>query len=205
VYNTGEAALTLASINVTGASFSRNGGTCGASVAGGYSCTIGVKFEPAAAASYPGNLQINSDDGDTSQVNVTLSGTGVQQPTGTSDITFPAYIGMTGPTSIDNGKPFYMTVRVVNNGTQATGAFPLKLYFSLDRTPGNTGDILLGTWNVSNLNPGQTLTYTFTNLVVTGAAIHQNYYVISQADPYNAVGETNEENNQFYRTVSVAR
>ena len=85
VSNTGEADLTLTAINVTGTSFSRNGGTCGTTVEGGESCTIGVKFEPAAATSYSGTLSIQSNDGDQPSVNVALTGTGIQQ-TGTSDL-----------------------------------------------------------------------------------------------------------------------
>ena len=205
VSNTGEAPLTLNSINVTGTSFSRNGGTCGTTVTGGNSCTVGVKFEPASATSYSGTLTILSNDGDTPTSTFALTGTGAAIPTGNIDITFPAYVGLSGATGTENNQPFSITAKVVNNGANPSGAFIVKLYFSFNRTPGDSGDTLLGTWSVSQLNPGQTLSNTFSNLIVTGAAIHQDYFIIGQADANNSVGETNENNNICAKAIFISR
>jgi hypothetical protein len=73
--NTGTAALSVASITVTGAGFS---GThdCGTSVAAGASCTLTLAFAPASAAALTGQVGITSNAAG-SPHNAALSGTGV--------------------------------------------------------------------------------------------------------------------------------
>ena len=124
---------------------------------------------------------------------------------GNADITFPLYVGLNAQTAVENNQTFSVTAKVVNSGTASSGPFVVKLYFSVNKIPGDSNDILLGTWSVSQLNPGQTLTYIFSNLRVTGAAIHQTYYLVGHADANNDVGETNENNNIFTRTITISR
>ena len=205
VSNTGEAALTLNSINVTGTSFSRNGGTCGTTVTGGNSCTVGVKFEPASATSYSGTLTILSNDGDTPTSTVALTGTGAALPSGTIDIGFPSYGALDGASVVCNGLPFVLTVNITNKGTLPSGPFAVKVYLSLNKSV-DSQDIYLGTWDVSNLTAGQTLPYTFSNLMATGLAIHMQYFFLAQVDANNNIpNEISETNNVAYRATSVAR
>ena len=68
------AALTSLSASVSG-DYVLQGGTCGATLAAGSSCTIGVAFAPAAAGSRSGSLSI-SHSGLSTAVPIGLSGTG---------------------------------------------------------------------------------------------------------------------------------
>jgi hypothetical protein len=208
VSNTGVANLILGNISVTGTGFSQVAGGCtdGQTLTQGQNCIVTVQFDPTTQGAYVGNLSIPSNDIDTPTASVTLSGTGeAAPPTGNADITFPLYVGLNAQTSVENNQIFSVTAKVVNSGTAASGPFVVKLYFSTNKIPGDSNDILLSTWSVSQLNPGQTLTYIFSNLRVTGAAIHQTYYLVAHADANNDVGETNENNNIFTRTITISR
>ena len=77
--NTGDASLTIASVVVTGAGFTRTGGTCGTSLAALGSCTIIVRFRPTVAGVSLGTLTINDDALNGSPQTVSLSGEGVVQ------------------------------------------------------------------------------------------------------------------------------
>jgi hypothetical protein len=191
VSNTGEAALTLNSITVTGASFERDGGTCGTTVAGGSNCTIGVKFEPAAVTSYSGNLQINSSDGDTPTVPVPLSGTGVQQ-TGTADLIITS---ISGPTAASNNSTVRLTVYVKNQGTGSAGPSKVK-------TTKGTSTFLLD-FDVPSIAAGQTVSVTGTFLLT--CPVHATYYLYSNADGYLQVTESNESNNQRISIITCNR
>jgi sugar lactone lactonase YvrE len=78
IKNLGTASLTVTpSISGTGAaafSISTTGDTCSSAIAGGASCTLPVKFAPAAAQSYSATLTLTSNGG--SNPTVTLTGTG---------------------------------------------------------------------------------------------------------------------------------
>jgi hypothetical protein len=77
VKNTGSSAVTLASISITGTDPSSfvELNTCGASLAGGASCTVFVAFKPAAAGAQSGKLSV-SDSASGSPQAAALSGTG---------------------------------------------------------------------------------------------------------------------------------
>ncbi|WP_344619162.1 choice-of-anchor D domain-containing protein [Dactylosporangium salmoneum] len=66
--NTGGSPATLTSVTVTG-DFQRLGGTCGAALPGGGSCTITVVFRPTVTGSRSGTLSVSS-------LSVALAGTG---------------------------------------------------------------------------------------------------------------------------------
>jgi hypothetical protein len=66
--------------NVAGANaadFTITGGTCGPTLAGNSSCTIGVKFKPTTAAAESATLAVNVPQDPTSPRNVSLTGTGM--------------------------------------------------------------------------------------------------------------------------------
>lgn len=194
VSNTGEANLQLGSIGVTGTGFTRNGGTCSASgqiIAGGSSCTIGIQFAPAEATTYSGNLAIPSNDPDTSTVNRTLSGTGVQQ-TGTADLVVSRATHVTGTT---NGSILSMLIYVKNNGTGTAGPFVVR------GTKGTLTEMYL--WNVPSLAPGQEIYQRFDYQIF--CTTHQTFYLYHTADVNNQVIESNETNNTRITSVSCAR
>src|SRR5271167_2255514 len=107
--NTGNAALTIASITASGDFTQTN--NCGTSVAVGSSCTISVMFTPTGGGTRSGTLSI-SDNAPGSPQMVTLSGTGgaagpavsltpasvtfPSQPTGTASGTQPVTLTNTG-------------------------------------------------------------------------------------------------------------
>ena len=75
--NTGNAALSIAGITVTGTNASdfAQSNTCGSSVAGGSNCTISVTFTPSASGSRTASVSI-TDNASGSPQTVSLSGTG---------------------------------------------------------------------------------------------------------------------------------
>jgi hypothetical protein len=76
--NTGNAALTISTVSITGANasdFSPNN-ACGSSLAAGASCTVNVTFTPAAGGSRTASLTI-TDSAPGSPQSVSLSGTGL--------------------------------------------------------------------------------------------------------------------------------
>jgi hypothetical protein len=75
LHNTGTAAVTGITVTVT-APFSRPGGTCGATLAAGTTCTIAVVFSPTALGASTGTATISSNVSVTGSP-VNLSGTGV--------------------------------------------------------------------------------------------------------------------------------
>jgi len=78
VSNPGSAAVSMASIGVTGPFSEAN--NCGTSLAAGASCTVSVTFAPTAAGSATGTLSVNSS-APRSPLTVALSGTGVSSTT----------------------------------------------------------------------------------------------------------------------------
>ncbi|HEY3753461.1 MAG TPA: choice-of-anchor D domain-containing protein, partial [Pseudonocardiaceae bacterium] len=73
VSNPGSAAVSMASVGVTGPFSETN--NCGTSLAAGASCTVSVKFAPTASGSASGTLSVNSS-APGSPLTVALSGTG---------------------------------------------------------------------------------------------------------------------------------
>jgi hypothetical protein len=94
--NTGNAPLNGISVGAFPAGFSRNGGTCGASLNAGTTCTITVRFSPTAVATYSGTVSITASNAVTGSP-VTLSGAGIAAP-GTV-----AFTGEAGPAAFTLG------------------------------------------------------------------------------------------------------
>jgi hypothetical protein len=210
VSNSGNADLTLGTINISGSGFSGNGGTCSngkvlTSSAPGNSCTVIVKFTPATAGAFSGTLSVTSDDPNTPMA-VSLTGTGASGGGGGNgvDLLVSTFVA---PKSVDNGISFPLSVTIKNQGTAAAGGFTVKGYFSVDTVPGNGGvpaDKLLFTWNVSGLAAGATASSTFSG-VFNGFPIHKSYYIVMKVDADSAISETNEGNNIVGMLAFVSR
>jgi hypothetical protein len=78
VSNPGSAAVSMASVGVTGPFSETN--NCGTSLAAGASCAVSVKFAPTASGSASGTLSVNSS-APSSPLTVALSGTGTSSNT----------------------------------------------------------------------------------------------------------------------------
>jgi hypothetical protein len=111
--NTGNAALAIASISISG-DFSQTN-NCGSSVSAGGSCTINVTFAPTAGGSRSGTLTLtdNSDNSSGSTQTVALTGTGMDFTLTTS----------TSTVSVSQGQSATYTVSVgaVGGFNQAVG------------------------------------------------------------------------------------
>jgi hypothetical protein len=78
VTNVSNATVTFTSIGITGlnpADFLIASKTCGPTLAGGASCTLGIRFKPIATGIRKATLQLNDDGGGSPQT-AALSGTG---------------------------------------------------------------------------------------------------------------------------------
>jgi hypothetical protein len=127
--NTGNAALAITSISVSGtngADFGQNN-TCGTSLAVGTSCAIDVTFNPVAAGTRQGTISV-IDNAAGSPQTATLTGVGIAPSVSfsSSTITFPSTV--VGATSPGGG------VTLFNTGNAAL------LISSITITGANTGD-----------------------------------------------------------------
>jgi len=89
VTNTGVGTLNIASIKLKGTNATSfvTSNTCGASLAVGATCQVGVRFTPIAAG--PASAAVTlTDSGTDSPQSVTLSGTGIAAPTASLKITY---------------------------------------------------------------------------------------------------------------------
>ncbi len=100
--NTGNAALTITSIAVTGDFIQTN--TCGSSVAPSSQCTVSVTFAPNTYGSHSGTVTV-TNNASGSPAKTTLSGTGVPPApvetagcTETANKTFPGCLALSSPT-----------------------------------------------------------------------------------------------------------
>lgn len=125
--NTGVGTLNISGVATGGAdaaSFARNGGTCGSTLAEGANCTIGVRFSPTATRAYSATLNITSDASNGSPRSITLTGTGIPVPAPVVSLSASA----------------------VNFGTQTLGG----LYPTRTVTLSNTGNAALAIGSLSS-------------------------------------------------------
>ncbi len=112
--NTGNAALSISGIAITGANAKYFGetSTCGSSVSAGASCTISLTFAPVASGATSASLAV-TDNAPSNPQSVALSGTGVAEPAvslGPASLSFGSQtVGTTSG----------QTVTVTNTGTAA--------------------------------------------------------------------------------------
>jgi hypothetical protein len=100
---------------------------------------------------------------------------------------------LTGPASASPGGGFNLSNTVVNNGTNAAGAFRVGLYLSTDNTC-TTGDTFLASRNVAGLGIGLSSAAN-TPVVIPAATALGSYVLCAIADDQAAVTESNEGNN----------
>ena len=138
--NTGDAALSITSIGITGTNPSAFGQTnnCESSVAVGASCTINVTFTPAAAGSLSAALTL-TDNASGSPQSVTLTGTGTSNSgTGGSGTSSP--VAGVSPSSLAFGsEPMAMTSAAQTVTLSNTGSAALSIT-SIAVTGANAGD-----------------------------------------------------------------
>ena len=140
VTNTGNQTLTMSSPTETGtgsAQFSLSGAdtTCGASLAPGQGCTIGVLFEPKAIGSFSAEVDIGDDSGGVSnavQV-VTLAGTGTAAAPVVSVVPVSLAFGSIDAGSASGAQPVTLSnsgsapLNVTSIGTAGTNVADFKL------------------------------------------------------------------------------
>src|SRR6267143_517651 len=120
--NSGGSPLAIASIGVTGTNAGdfQQGNTCGASVAGGGSCTISVTFKPTAAGSRAGAVTI-TDNAAGSPRGVGINGTGIVSTVSLSSSSLSFSGQMVGSTSSSQA------VTLTNSGSGALSISSLVL------------------------------------------------------------------------------
>jgi hypothetical protein len=114
--NLGTANLSVSSLSTTHPAFAVVSPAAPFNVAPGNSVPVTVRFSPTALTSYAGDLQINSNDPDEAQLNLSLAGTGIQPPPNEPDISV-------SPASLNFGQVVVgstgdRTLTVSNLGTQ---------------------------------------------------------------------------------------
>ncbi len=111
--NSGNAALTITGIGVTGAYSETN--TCGSSVGAGASCSISVTFKPTTQGTAGGTLTVTDDSGFSSSTTQVLSmtGTGIGPTAAVAPVTLTFGSQLVGTTSTTQ------TVTLSNSGTAA--------------------------------------------------------------------------------------
>jgi hypothetical protein len=136
VSNPGSAAVTMASVGVTGAFSETN--NCGTSLASGGSCTVSVTFAPTAAGAASGALSVNSS-APGSPLTVALSGTGTA--------TAATNLALNQPVTASGYTQTYVPANAVDGNASsywesADNAFPQWLQVDLG-SPVSVGRIVL--------------------------------------------------------------
>ncbi|WP_202320422.1 CARDB domain-containing protein [Archaeoglobus neptunius] len=98
------------------------------------------------------------------------------------------YLSVVAPEVVDAQNPFTVTVSVKNQGDGPANGF------SLIATYGDQ----IQTKQALSCDPDKTLTYTF-----TFTALKNESYLVVKVDPDNIIKETDENNNEFNRSIAV--
>jgi hypothetical protein len=148
--NSGASTVTITGLVFT-AAYSRNGGTCGGTLAANRTCTIIVRFRPTSGIAYIGSLTINTNSPLTPNLVVNLSGNGAA-PVGVLSSLTPF------PIATPRGTPAQGTVILSNTGTA-----PLTINRINIGTPGSNPGQFTQTNNCgSSLAAGSSCTITIT-------------------------------------------
>jgi Ca2+-binding RTX toxin-like protein len=147
--NTGNKVLTIASIGFVGTNpgdYARSGGSCGATLNAGATCTIAVTFTPTAVAARTATLRVTDDSGNTvgSTQNVTLTGTGRAPAPGIAATPSPVAFG--NNSLLLGGAGVTRAITVTSNGelpvaigaVTITGTNPGNFTFTGTNTCANT-------------------------------------------------------------------
>jgi len=164
VTNTGTVALTGGTFTFpAGSRFSRSGGTCGAGLAIGANCTIGVVFAPNAVTAFNGTLTVAYTGATVAGSPVTLTGTGVATR-GTVTIApnplritlNPGVFSGTGVVTLTNSAASASSVAVTSVAVTSGAGSGLLTWFLTDNTLLGGADTCTGV----NLAPGASCTVT---------------------------------------------
>jgi hypothetical protein len=170
--NTGNGALSISGISITGANSSSfaQSNNCGSSLAAAASCTVSITFSPATAGSFSASLSV-ADNASGSPHTVALSGTGALPPTFTVS-------SSTGAQTVSNGGTATYTITV----TPQNGAFNNAISFTTSGLPGSA----TATFSPTTLTPGSNAAST--TLTIT-APLHASLER-SRNWPFGASGFT---------------
>ena len=151
--NTGNAALTLTSIALTGTNASDFAQTnnCGSSVANGSTCTISVTLKPTATGTRTAAVTF-TDNATGSPQTVSLTGTGSNPVPATTNLSpTSATAGATAQTLTINGTGFLSSSTVTYNGVGHTAAYVSATQLSI--TLSTADQATAGTYAVVVTNP----------------------------------------------------
>jgi len=194
ISNTGTADLVIGTLSMTGANASefikQNDNCSGKTVASFTNCTVEAVFTPTSAGSKSANLSIPSNDPDTSNLNVPLSGTSV-----------PVSVSLSpDSTSIPRGGTLGYTVTFTNN-TSTSQTFQYWTYVTLpngSRYP-TTGELFRPV--TVTLSAGQTKSAHLTYKIPTGASLG-TYTYYGNVGPYPAIWDSDSFN---FTVISAVR
>ncbi|MEH2327189.1 MAG: CARDB domain-containing protein [Nostoc sp.] len=105
------------------------------------------------------------------------------------------------PSTTIAGKTVQLNYQVKNQGNASAGSSQSKFYLSKDATFSND-DVFLNSDSVANLGAGAISSKSAT-LTISNSTAAGNYYLLSQADGYAFVAESNETNNVFATAIAV--
>ncbi|MBI3605758.1 MAG: Ig-like domain-containing protein [Nitrospirae bacterium] len=132
---------------------------------------------------------------------MTDSGSGVAETSETNNVKCAAGTYKIGPDLVTfvvsaflSANTVYVSDTEMNIGNQVASGFTVSFYLSLD-TAYDSGDILLGSRNLSGLAGGNATNSKTTSIPIPGGTPAGSYYIIAVTDSGNVIIETNETNN----------
>ena len=165
IFNTGNAALDITQLAVTGAGYTVSGFTLPISVAAGQSMSVPVKFTPTATSAAFGSLSVTSNT--TPAVSaLAMSGIGVQGQL----VATPSALIFTG---VIVGTTSSQTVTLTNGGT---GGVNVSL-----ATPSGTGFNISGLSLPMQIGPGQSASFTASFTPTSGNTITGSIAILSNS------------------------
>lgn len=102
------------------------------------------------------------------------------------------------PGIVAEGDNVSLSCKAQNNGSDPSGPFIIKYYLS-DNHLVDGSDYYMGFVECDGVSGDSVITVTGSVTVPSGVPIKDNYYVVGVLDGDNAVTETNESNNNFYK------
>jgi hypothetical protein len=192
VRNGGTAGLMVSSIRYSNSSFHTVGGSCseGMTLLPGETCGLCVRFTPAGAGSFSGDIELGSDDPARPVVIVSLAGGSGPDLTGEWD----SLEKLCRRSSQRQACKLAGVFRVHNAGTGDAGAFTTEFYLSDGEGTGKEGRLLLKRAKTGKLLPGGGKRKQM-NLSLPSGETGSGKYILAVVDAEEIVNESNETNN----------
>jgi Divergent InlB B-repeat domain len=166
IYSTGSVPLTISDISVTGSAFSEQSSTCPSSLAPSESCFGYINFEPSAAGTFTGSLNLTGN----------VSGTVPLMGTGTASTQFTLQTSPVGPG----------TIQQAPSGT----SFPAGTSIMLTAVP-NSNALFIGWSGACAGSANAVCTFSLTaNITVTATFLPNPTVTASQPSQSGAPGST---------------